>query len=345
MMTMSNLTSTSVTTATIATVPLPPTNPNASSSTSSLEKTPSLPNKIYDYIQGKGMSQSYIGTSALPIGQTLLAEFLKKNVTIPSPVAAVSSKNRLVDEIDLTKNDTRRRSRHGTKDTSVERSKSGSREQATVASNNMGNFSSSNGSCSNNNNSSSGGSQQQLSDLKKPLPPPPSFPGGFPPLPVSLPPLPSVAAPATLAHSVMSSSGDATKKSHTAARKSDLPKSSLVVQQHQNQIQPPPHKTQHGQPPLPPAAAPSGPPLPSSTSRSSKSLMSLPMPQTLNDNDDLISYSPTSPITPPPKAAKKGIMDLPLPPGKCEYYKNNYMSSDVLYILVIFFPTTKLLKH
>lgn len=269
-----------------------------------LENPPSLPNKMYDYILDKGMSRSYIGAaaSALPISQTLLAEFLKKkNVTIPSPMATApassSSKNRLVDEIDLTRNEARRRSRQGAKDVdSGERSKSGSREQAAI-----------------------GSLPLPSADYKKPLPPPPSFPGGFPPLSMVFPPLPppsssssssstSISTHDKLAPAVISS-GDA-KKLHAAVRKPDTRKLP-VGQQHWSSLSP--LKMLPGQPPLPP-----GPPLPppSSSGRVPKSLMSLPLPQPSNDNDDLISYSPTSPITPPPKTAKKGIMDLPLPPGK-----------------------------
>lgn len=115
------------------------------------------------------------------------------------------------------------------------------------------------------------------------------------------------------------------KRSHIA-RKTDVSNKTNVPGQ---QWKPASPTKPLAQPPLPSAV----PPL-ASTSRGPKSLMSLPLPQTSNDNDDLISYSPTSPISPPlssttstistttstistttTKSTKKGIMDLPLPPG------------------------------
>lgn len=108
----------------------------------------------------------------------------------------------------------------------------------------------------------------------------------MPPMPFAsqnLPPLP-VAAP-----------GSSDKQNDKRAHKKPMDKSSK---------KPPSPKPKAQAQPMP------------STSRGTKSLMSLPLPQTSNDGDDFISYSPTSPITPPPKATKKGIMDLPLPPGK-----------------------------
>lgn len=123
-----------------------------------------------------------------------------------------------------------------------------------------------------------------------------------------LPPLPVVPPQPMVHEKVAVMNNEVKHRSHSGSRKVDHLGSNKVPLP-----QPPP-------PPLSLALV-SGMPLPStSTSRGPKSLMSLPMPQTTNDTDDLISYSPASPITPPPaKATKKGIMDLPLPPGKWDF--------------------------
>lgn len=130
-----------------------------------------------------------------------------------------------------------------------------------------------------------------------------------------MPPLPVVQPQPPMQEKAPAVNNDVRQRSHSGSRKVDYPPMNRV---------PLPQP-----PPLPPGLSlMSGMPMPAmpipampmqSTGRGSKSLMSLPLPQTTNDNDDLISYSPASPITPPPaKAAKKGIMDLPLPPGMCD---------------------------
>lgn len=225
-------------------------------SVAGFENPPSFPNKIYDYIQGKGMSQSYIGSNNMPLGQTLLAEFLKKNVTIPPPPPNAPSTStrttRMVEEIDLTRDDRKRRdSRQSSKPTF---------------------------------------NHQTTPGKVKPLPPRPNLlENMFPPLPVA-PPQSSASQdkpPSTVTNA----------KTHgNTLRKQDLTKI--------------PRK------PLSPNGQQSVLSALANVPGRGKGLMSLPLPQPMNDCSDLISYSPTSPITPPQrKTTKKGIMDLPLPPG------------------------------
>lgn len=83
---------------------VPPALESAPVPSSTAETTPSLP-KLYNYLQGKGMSQSYMSTNDPYMSQTLIAEFLKTN-----PVS-VPSANRVMDNIDLTKDDAERRRR------------------------------------------------------------------------------------------------------------------------------------------------------------------------------------------------------------------------------------------
>lgn len=206
------------------------------------------------------MSQSYIGSSSMPIGQTLLAEFLKKNVTIPPPPPSTSfSTNkaaRMVEEIDLTKDDRKKRDTRQLSEHAVNHQAINERSRLT--------------------------SQR------------PTFPDNkFLPLPVA-PPLSMSQDKPTPAVINLKSQGNSLRK----------PDAKVPWKP------PSPSKVLLGQPPLPSAPAVIMP-------NRGKSLMSLPLPQPVNDGNDLISYSPTSPITPPqPKMNKKGIMDLPLPPGK-----------------------------
>lgn len=81
-----------------------PTSESAPAPSGTCETTPSLP-KLYNYLQGKGMSQSYMSTNDPYMSQTLIAEFLKTN-----PVS-VPTLNRVMDNIDLTKDDAERRRR------------------------------------------------------------------------------------------------------------------------------------------------------------------------------------------------------------------------------------------
>lgn len=190
---------------------------------------PPIP-KLSNYLQGKGMSQSYMNF-AHPLN-TLLAEFLKQNVTIPG----------VMEEIDLTKDDAEKRKRARQNPKEIE------------------------------NDAKNAIPHTKITTL--PMPPLPFTAPTLPPLPVA-PPLPE--------------------------KQNDVKRVHKKPAVESNKMRKPPSPKSNPQP---------------STSRAHTSIMSLPLPQTSNDTDDFISYSPASPITPPPKTTKKGIMDLPLPPGK-----------------------------
>lgn len=83
---------------------VPPAVESAPVPSAAAEITPSLP-KLYNYLQGKGMSQSYMSSNDPYMSQTLIAEFLKTN-----PVS-VPSTNRVMDNIDLTRDVAERRRR------------------------------------------------------------------------------------------------------------------------------------------------------------------------------------------------------------------------------------------
>lgn len=198
---------------------------------SGADRPPPAAPKLPNYMPGKGITQSYMNFT-----NTLLAEFLKQNVTIPG----------VMEEIDLTKDDAEKRRRARQNAASDNDHHAASKALAT---------------------------HTKIANL--PMPPPPFTAPVMPPLPAA-PPLPP-------------DKQNELKKTHKKMA-NDVAK--MV-----------------GKPSPKPQSVPS-------TSRGPKSLMSLPLPQTSNDSDDFISYSPASPVTPPPKTAKKGIMDLPLPPGE-----------------------------
>lgn len=209
-----------------------------------------LPNanapKLSNYLQGKGMSQSYMNNVAHHPLNTLLAEFLKQNGPMPG----------VIEEVDLTKEDADRRKRASLKSTSaidIDHKHGAERQPHTKISN------------------------------------------------LPMPPMPFASQTLPLMPAVHPMHPDKQNDKRAVKKPPQLDKSSRK----------------------PPSPRPKPHPVPS-TSRGTKSLMSLPLPQTSNDGDDFISYSPTSPITPPPKTAKKGIMDLPLPPGSLNHSNNTF---------------------